>query len=375
MSVGSVGVYQVNNMQGEYKEVERTFLYIGVAAEDKNDNKVLTITPVSDLDALLGDADSDLKTNVAAAIVNSKDNNFFAYVLPVAEGEDWKIEALKAFDKPHDLNVEAVALTTPIKSKDDVTAAQTFAVAVMAKFAKNIVVKLCVSGIDKATETWSLYSARVKPLIADIAADRVAVVPQLHGNNLGVVCGRLCNSAVSIADTPMRVKTGALIGLGVNPVDKDDEELTMAQLVDLSNERFSVPQYYTGYDGWYWANHHLLDVEGGDFGVYENRRILDHLARRVRIIAIGKIADRALNNTSRSIAVNKNDLARPMYEASKSFQIAGVEFPGMIKAPDDDAIDIVWVNRTEVNIAITATPFECPKKIKLYLGLDLNTIN
>ncbi|UDQ97951.1 DUF2586 domain-containing protein [Lentisphaerota bacterium WC36G] len=380
MSVGSVTVSQVNNMQGEFKQLERTFLYVGKSDSDKNKDKILTITAQSDLDDLLGSGDSDLKTNLKEAIVNSRDDNFFAYALPIASDATWKEKALEALDKPNDLNVEAVVVITPITKKDDATSAQFFAYAVMSKYAKFVTVMLCCEGIkiDSATEadneTWSDYTARVKGLIVDVAADRVAVVPQLHGNNLGVVCGRLNDCGVSIADTPMRVKTGALIGLGPNPVDKDSVELNMGHLKDLSDQRFSVPQYYNGYDGWYWADHHLLDVEAGDFLVYENRRILDYLARRVRIIAIGKIGDRALNNTSKSIAVNKIDFARPLREASKGFEIAGKEFPGMIKPPEENAIDIVWQSRTEVNIAITATPFECPKSIKLWLALDLNTI-
>jgi len=140
----------------------------------------------------------------------------------------------------------------------------------------------------------------------------------------------------------------------------------------LSNARFSVPQWYPGYDGMYWADHMMLDVEGGDFQVYEYRRILDYLARRVRVLAIGRIADRRLNDTAKSISANQTYFARPLREASLPITILGVEMPPMIESPIADAISIVWSSNTNVAIAITATPYKCPKSITLYLGLDLS---
>ncbi|MDI8746242.1 DUF2586 family protein, partial [Salmonella enterica subsp. enterica serovar Montevideo] len=42
-----------------------------------------------------------------------------------------------------------------------------------------------------------------------------------------------------------------------------------------------------------WADGRTLDVEGGDYQSIETLRIVDKAARRVRLLAIGKIADRS----------------------------------------------------------------------------------
>jgi len=170
----------------------------------------------------------------------------------------------------------------------------------------------------------------------------------------------------------MRVATGALVGLGSAPVDKDGQALNTATIKTLATMRFSVPQWYTGYDGMYWADHATLDAEGGDYEVYEYQRVIDYLSRRVRILAIFRIADRRLNSSDASIAANKTYLMRPLREASHSITIGGIEQPGMINPPTDDAITITWTSMTEVSIAITAKPYNCPKHITVYLGLDLS---
>lgn len=41
------------------------------------------------------------------------------------------------------------------------------------------------------------------------------------GNEPGVLAGRLCNRAVTVADSPARVKTGALLNLGSDELPED----------------------------------------------------------------------------------------------------------------------------------------------------------
>ncbi|MGK9527590.1 DUF2586 family protein, partial [Salmonella enterica subsp. enterica] len=78
---------------------------------------------------------------------------------------------------------------------------------------------MAASASPTVLQSWSEYVAEQKAITANVAAPRVMVVPQLHGNDLGVLAGRLANAAVSIADSPMRVATGAVTGLGSVPVD------------------------------------------------------------------------------------------------------------------------------------------------------------
>ncbi|WP_288514888.1 DUF2586 domain-containing protein [uncultured Victivallis sp.] len=371
MAVGSVTVVQVDNLQGDFSEVERVFLFIGRNATSDHDNEIIPIDAAADLDELLAAGESELKTAIAAARVNAVNDNFACYALPIAADTDWKEALYSALDKPLDLNVEAVVLCTPIKTKTEVEACQVAANEVLSRFAKFICVFACCTGIEPE-ETWSEYMERLGALVDNVNCDRVSLVPQLHGNNLGVIAGRLCNPGASLADTPMRVATGALVGLGEEPVDSGNAPLSMATIRQLAEKRFSVPQWYAGYDGMYWADHPLLAAEGSDFSVYENRRVLDYLARRVRILAIGKIADRRLNSTPKSIAVHKMYFARPLREASHEIEVGGTAMPGLIYPPDDKAIQIAWTSRTSVSISITARPYNCPKQITLYLGLDLS---
>ncbi|MEL5233819.1 DUF2586 family protein, partial [Serratia ureilytica] len=98
---------------------------------------------------------------------------------------------------------------------------------------------------------------------------------------------------------PARVATGALVEMGSTstPVDGSGEVLELATLQALEANRFSVPMWYPDYDGLYWSDGRTLDVEGGDFQAIESLRVVDKAARRVRLLAIPKIADRSLNST------------------------------------------------------------------------------
>lgn len=59
------------------------------------------------------------------------------------------------------------------------------------------------------------------------------VVPNLFGTDQGALAGRLPSDNASIADSPMRVETGAARGLGSLPTDKDSGHYSMANVVAL----------------------------------------------------------------------------------------------------------------------------------------------
>ncbi|GAA4649031.1 DUF2586 domain-containing protein [Kistimonas scapharcae] len=369
MATGQVNVNNINRNQGSFPDIERQFLYIGVGGNAANNDKLLPLSGDSDLDALLGNDASDLKTQLIAARQNAG-QNWQAYVIPIVQDGDWEAALDSVMEKPHDLDVEAVAVCTFPADKAAVESAYAKMEDIRSRFARFMTCHMAVPGIA-ADEDWTAYLAKIKALNNGVAANRVSLVPQLHGNNLGVVTGRLCNRAVSIADTPMRVNTGPLVGLGDDPKDSAGTPLTMGIITELSKERFSVPQWYAGYNGMYWADHMMLDNPGGDFQVYENIRVLDYLARRVRVLAIGKIADRSLNSTPKSIAFNTTYFMRPLRESSRSTEIGGQPFPAMIQPPEDGDIVITWISLTEVEIYIQAAPYQCPKKIGVFLMLDL----
>lgn len=224
-----------------------------------------------------------------------------------------------------------------------------------------------------ALQTWSAYESATVALQAGIAAHLVIAVPQLHSNNVGVLAGRLCNRAVSIADSPMRVATGAVMGLGVAPVDSAEKPLTLATLETLANARLSVPQWYPDLEGTYWGDGTTLDAAGGDYQYIEHLRPVHKASREVRILAIRRVANRALNSTPASIELNKAYFMKPLRNMSKSTTILGTQFPGDIQPPRDGDIAIVWTSNKAVTIYMIVRPYNSPKQITVNILLDLSS--
>ncbi|HGE8506318.1 TPA: DUF2586 domain-containing protein, partial [Serratia marcescens] len=221
-------------------------------------------------------------------------------------------------------------------------------------------------------ETWADYLGRVKDLQKGVAEPGIQLTPRLWGNEPGVLAGRLCSRKVTIADSPARVATGALVEMGSTalPVDGTGVQLELATLQALEAQRFSVPMWYPDYDGMYWSDGRTLDVEGGDYQAVESLRVVDKVARRVRLQAIAKIADRSLNSTPGSIAAHQAYFARVLREMSRSTQINGVTFPGEVKSPQDGDVKITWRTSTKVEIYLVIRTYECPKGITVSLMLD-----
>ncbi|WP_102794289.1 DUF2586 domain-containing protein [Bowmanella denitrificans] len=365
MAQGQVIVNTLNQVQGSLPGVERHFLFIGQAAAGVDE--VNSLDQQSDLDDLFGAADSVLKTNLIAARLNASEN--WGATAVAITGTDWQAAVDLAMEAG--ISPEGIIVCVQVAAKADIEAAHTKAVELLNTHARRVFVLIAAPGIDAGTETWAQYQANMAPLIADVAGNRVAVVPQLHGNDLGVIAGRLANDSTSIADTPMRVASGALVGLGATPLDSDDRPLTNAHLKALDALRFSVPQTYTEYPGMYWGDVNLLDIPGGDYQVIEHLRVVDKAARAVRLLAIARVGNRQLNSTPISIAANKRFFARPLREMASATVFNGEHWPGDIKQPGDDAIQINWPSRTHVQVWLKLTPYNCPKQITVNIGLDL----
>src|SRR5471032_2730700 len=85
MTWPTVGVNQVNQLQGETKEIERAVLYVGTGKT--NAGKTLPVNTQTDFDTLLGAGDSVLKSDLTAAMLNAGQNwSAFVHVL----GEETK---------------------------------------------------------------------------------------------------------------------------------------------------------------------------------------------------------------------------------------------------------------------------------------------
>ncbi|EJL7519966.1 DUF2586 family protein [Cronobacter sakazakii] len=368
MTWPSVDVNQVNQLQGETSEVERVVLFTGTAKT--NTGKTLAVTAQTDFDALLGAADSPLKRDLKAAQANAG-QNWWAFVHPLAEdgGADAWVNAVLAAQVS--CSVEGVVLSDDVTDKAVINQAATLRSTLIAKYGRWVWFALAVQGMQP-DEGQADYLKRLSELQAGIAEKAVQLVPRLWGNEPGVLAGRLCNRAVTVADSPARTKTGALLSLGSDemPVDGTGAVLELATLRALEAQRYSVPMWYPDYDGIYWADGRTLDVEGGDYQTIETLRIADKAARRVRLLAIGKIADRSLNSTPGSIAAHQSLFAKPLREMSKAAEINGVTFPGEVKPPQDGDVSIVWKTKKQVEIYIVVRTYEVPLQISISLVLD-----
>ena len=366
MALGKVSVNNLNLGQGAVTEIERYFLFIGPGA--KSIGSLIALNTDSDLDAMLGLPASDLKTQVTAARLNGGDR-WACLAAPIAADGTWA-DALETAQQ-QGFSVESVVITKPVTIAAELSAMHDAAVAVSNTYGRRLFVMASTAGID-AGKSWSEYLVEQKAIPKDLAAPRVLVVPQLHGNDLGVLAGRLANAAVSIADSPMRVATGTVLGLGPTPKDKDGIPLPSSIRAELDKARFSVSQTYPDYPGVFWGDGNMLDAPASDFQVVEYLRLADKAARQVRPLLIQRVADRRLNNTPNSMAAAVSALMKPLRQMAKSSTFAGQQFPGEIEAPKDGDIVLVWKTKTSVELFIKIKPLNCPKDLTANIALDLS---
>ncbi|HEP1898720.1 DUF2586 domain-containing protein [Kluyvera sp. STS39-E] len=375
MTAPSVTIDQKNRYNGTTTEIERVVLFVGYG--DTNVGKTLAINSGTDLDAAFGEKDSLLKQIVAAA-ANNAGQNWFAYArvmaVPDKEAEDYKADedwmsAVSAAQST--ASVEGVVLVFDVAEKATINRANEMRTTLQAVNGRFVWFALAVGGPEDA-ETWADYQERLAALANDIAAPGVQLVPRLWGNEPGVLAGRLCNRSVTVADSPARVATGAVTALGSDalPVDGTGVEIDLGVIQALEKLRYSVPMWYADYPGIYWCEGRTLDVNGGDYQVIENVRVVDKASRRVRLIAIPKIKNRSLNSTPGSIRANETHFAAPLREMSKSVEINGVPFPGEVKPPKDGDVTIAWATSTHVQVFLVVRPYESATQISVSIELD-----
>lgn len=367
MSLGKVQVNNLNQGQGDIKAIERHFLFVGKAGHTDEESQLFSIGAQTDIEKNF--ADSELRTQLIAAQLNAG-QNWTAAVYPLAEAED-VYDAITAANEVQ--SFECVVFCDHSATALEISAKHDYLYSLQATHGRFVSGLVAVKGIDALTQTWSAYESATIALQAGIAAHLVIPVPQLHGNNIGVLAGRLCNRAVSIADSPMRVATGAVMGLGVAPVDSAEKPLTLATLETLANARLSVPQWYPDLEGTYWGDGTTLDAAGGDYQYIEHLRPVHKASREVRILAIRRVANRALNSTPASIELNKSYFMKPLRNMSKSTTILGTQFPGDIQPPRDGDITIVWTTNKAVTIYMIVRPYNSPKEITVNILLDLSS--
>lgn len=368
MALPNIAVNALNQQQGGISSVEKYFLYVGQGLT--NQNKLVFLNTDSDFDALLGEEDSELKRQVVAAF-NNAGQNWNCVAIPLADGSLWNDAVDMAMSE--DIRVESIVLTTPITAAADLTTMHTKAMNILAKYGRRVFFTAAVRGIDSETESWTDYITAVNNLTDNISAFRVSPVPYIYDDAVGIYAGRLCNIQTSVADTPMRVLTGPLIGQDHStlPLDKDGQRYDMGHAKALNDQRLSVPAFFPDYPGVFWSDGELLDAPGGDYQVIENLRVVDKAGRLIRIVLIGLIGNRQFNTTPIGTEWAIGKLMKPLLSMSKSTEFNGIPFPAEIRKPTSESIKLNWISRTKVEVFYSVRPFECPKDITANIVLDL----
>ncbi|EJG2229454.1 DUF2586 family protein [Vibrio parahaemolyticus] len=369
MATGKVEVNNLNLGQGGIPEIERHLIYIGRTDKAELQGKVTRVNNMTNLDDVV--ADDALGANVKAAQLNGK-QNWTGAIFGLAADATWQ-EAVDIANRTD--SFEGVCIVDVVTDKAEFTAMQDKATELTSKLGRWVFFLAACPGITaegEGAQTWSDYETAMLTLVKDVAANLVTPVPQLNGNNVGVLGGRLCDRAVTVADSPMRVATGSLLGLGEMPVDSAGKPLEMSTIAELAEARYSLPQWYADMEGIYWTDGSTLEAKGGDYQFLEYVRPVHKLNRRVRIKAIRRIADRILNSTPPSIELNRTYFSKDMRDMSKTTEIGGIQFPGEIMPPRDEDVSIQWMTKTKVNIGLMVRPHNCPKHIVVNIGLDLS---
>lgn len=398
MTWPSVDINQLNQRAGTAAEVERTMLFVGLADAPLGDkNPLAVLNAQSDVDEVLAGAGETLLEQVRAAQLNGGQKWMgYALMLEANDAPDEnepgsdesggaaRLDTSAWFDAIElvmaSVSVEGVLVCTEI---DDVSEGRTLInklhalrTTITNKLGRWIWFIATIAGPNALATpvSWADYLTFVTNLQKDIAANSIQLVPSLWLNEAGVLAGRLCNSAVTVADSPCRVETGELLGLGIDnsdlPVDANGVELSLAYLQAFNAQRLSVPMWYSDYEGMYWSDGLMLEAKGGDYSVIEHVRVVDKVSRRVRIQAIGKIGNRSLNSTPLSVEVHQTYFGKVLREMSRSTQINGVEFPGEVQPPKEGDVTITWLTDTRVSIGIVVRPYASPKEITVNIALD-----
>ncbi len=392
MAHGKVSVSSLNQFQSDINEVERRLVFIGETSVVALQNKVTALSARTDLEALftpsveaveevapktakakkaveevaVASSEPEWPLQVLQAAQLNAGQNWTASFVGIAADGDWKA----AFDMANKIqSFEGVVVLKPVAAQADINAMRDKLASVEAKQARFMFGMMCLAPID--SQTWDEYKTKAAELISGAKAERVLVVPTLLGADIGVLAGRLCHRSVTIADSPMRYKTGPLLGItGVLPKDSEDKEMPIELLSELDSMRYSTPQDYPGEEGWYWGDGNTLDSETGDYKIIEVLRPVLKACRSVYKIAIPTIADRSLNSSPSSVAINKKLYMKPLLEMAAPVVINNVPFPGEIEPPTDSAVEINWVTDKATQIYITVCPVGSQKDITIGVGVD-----
>ncbi|MGL4193195.1 MAG: DUF2586 domain-containing protein [Vibrio sp.] len=360
----------LNLMNGPIADIECHFLFIIRGTVTGDVRNLIMVDATSDLDEVLADASADYQASAQGlAIVKAAQLNgsteWTAGVMILEEEDNWQDAVKKANEVS---SFEFFVLGFDADSKQMLESAIALRAELKNSLGREVGVLCQLPAIDNdpvTGETWAAWLADTVAIPLNVSSEYISVVPNVHaaGDTLGKYAGRLANKDVSIADSPARVQTGSVIGNTDLMTDKAGKALDLATLKTLESNRLAVPMWYPDYPGQYWTTGRTLDVPGGDYQDIRHIRVAMKAARKVRVRAIARIADRTLNSTPGSIAAAKLYFTQDL----RTMALTGV--PGEIYPPEDEDIDIKWVTSTDVEIYMQVQPYECPVKITIAISI------
>jgi hypothetical protein len=362
MALGKVTVTTGAVGPGAFPDIEGVGLFIGQAATGLG--VPTPVGPSTDLATMFGAG--NLADTLAVARANGGPR-WKAWAIGHTAVQDWSdvIDAGLAACNP-----EFVVVCTPVTAGTALADLETKAQSLLGQ-ARRVFFLAAFRGIDNTPTTgdasWAAYLTAALAITVGVAAPRVLLTPLLWGGELGAFAGRLARVAADkISRSPMRVRDGAVVSPGTQPVaaNNADEALTLATLEALDTARFSVFQWYEGREGVYPADGNTLEATGGDFPVVEWLRVTDKAARRVRLTAIGAIADDEVTDTPAGNAAFATRLAAPLRDMVRR---------GELQSLAKDAVAIQWVSLTAVRIYMKVRPPNAPKDIQVAIALDTTT--
>ncbi len=360
--IGSITTTNENLMKSAAEGIERRFIFIGDGT--KNQDQVIMITQDSDLLDLIGEG--KLYDQVQAFSDNVLAGGaFLGAVYPVdAKTQSEIIDDVLASGFIPEIFIFSDIVTSQAEI-------ETLQVAMNALEAKGIFAFSMVSlpGIDKDTQTWAEYQTAMNDIVKDAVAENVVAVPLLNGNNIGVLAGRLCREDLSVADTPIRTKTGPVLSLGSMPIDKNDVRYSNAEASALNIIRLSVPQKYPSKAGVYWSDATTLDTTVGDYKVTDVLRPVLKAMRKVHARMFPRLGDRTLSDTKVSIKAGENYAAKPLREMAETTTRGEEILPGDIYPPKAGDVNITFVSDEQITVSVGVRPIKSAKKIinKLYV--------
>ena len=145
---------------------------------------------------------------------------------------------------------EFIVVSKPITAGTALTDLQTRAVALLVLYRRMFIIAAWRGYLPGTDADWSAYLTASNAITTGIDAARVLVVPQVFGNELGALAGRvqkvLDEPTPRISRSPMRVESGSVVSPGTAKESIKDDTGQALQLSTLETLDGSASAFFSG---------------------------------------------------------------------------------------------------------------------------------